>query len=701
MVRRLVVKVGWWLAMRRSKLISTLGLLLFSIFTFQLIAAPVALAVDEVPSSMTTDQWKRFQKLDPTQKLEIRDAIISKNAKDRCGDFLFYNLLGKGSACEDLVKRASVHVWPTAEHALGTKPVSMNFCTALKIEGAPDAALNQCKIGGMVAAFKIVSGPLVKIALQQLPTGRVVLGLAEGGVAVAKFIADPHSELEKMANTAKAESVSSTQKVLAEITTVSSFDAGDQGFRSMWATFAGVGLVLMGLMIFSLHHSYSRGEISDDAYQNALMYYAPGGAILAIWGPPLMHQFGSWSSGLAAGTGAFAGSQVTDFIVVIARFGALESTEWFGPLIALLFFGLLLLGSWGVLIYLAMVPFLQASAALALALLIGMFLHPRTKPYALKIGFTVLALMFLKPVLYLLLGGVFWILAHQEVLTSEANSVLSTAVSLAVTAMVLIAVLFAPAAIFRLMPVMPAGDFQFGGGPNVAGAAVATGVGAAAGAVVSRSIASKRGGAPSSSRAGGTGSWGTSGGSDSSSGSPGARGPQGSGGLGGSSGLGPSGSLPGSPVPAAHKPPASGTPQKNNTGSPRNGDLAPRQSSDSPSTHPGPTSTSRSKKPTAQDSKPSAAPQGVRPTNDSPSTSSPSGKESTQSHGEAPSSGPGSAKSKSPSTGRALGAAAGAVARASVTPLQAGAVGALFAGREAARRAREASDAMVPKNWRQ
>lgn len=687
--------------MRRVRCFRALGLLLLAIFAFQLSSAPAALAADEPPASMTSDQWKRFQKLDPAQKLEIRDALISENAKERCGDFLFYSLLGEGSACEELVKRASVHVWPTAEHALGMAPIPMSICEALKIEDAPTLAINKCKIGATVAAFKIAGGPLVKIALQQLPTGQIVLGLAEGGVAVAKFIADPHSELEKMANTAKAESVSSTQKVLAEITTVSSFDAGDQGFRSMWATFAGVGLVLMGLMIFALHHSYSRGEISDDAYQNALMYYAPGGAILAIWGPPLMHQFGSWSSGLAAGTGAFAGSQVTDFIVVIARFGALESTEWFGPLIALLFFGLLLLGSWGVLIYLAMVPFLQASAALALALLIGMFLHPRTKPYALKIGFTVLALMFLKPVLYLLLGGVFWILAHQEVLTSEANSVLSTAVSLAVTAMVLIAVLFAPAAIFRLMPVMPAGDFQFGGGPNVAGAAVATGVGAAAGAVVSRSIASKRGGAPSSSRAGGTGSWGTSGGSDSSSGSPDARGPQGSGGLGGSSGPGPSVALPGSPVPAAHKPQASGTGKKISAGTPTSSSTDPKQNSSAPSTRSAPSNTTAPGQLGDHDSKPAAAPQGVRPTNDPPSTSSPTGKEPTQSHGEAQSSGHGPAKSKSPSTGRALGAAAGAVARASVTPLQAGAVGALFAGREAARRAREASDAMVPKNWGQ
>lgn len=687
--------------MRHVKFSRILVFVFLALFACSFTSVSVAFAADETPANMTSDQWKRFQNLEPSQKLEIRDSIIQENAKQRCGDFLFYTMLNQGNDCEATAKKAFTLVWPTAEHALGAKSVPIGVCPALRKVGINIAAYTQCTANSLITALKVAGGPLVKIALQQLPTGRVVLGLAEGGVAVAKFIADPHSELEKMANTAKAESVSSTQKVLAEITTVSSFDAGDQGFRSMWATFAGVGLVLMGLMIFALHHSYSRGEISDDAYQNALMYYAPGGAILAIWGPPLMHQFGSWSSGLAAGTGAFAGSQVTDFIVVIARFGALESTEWFGPLIALLFFGLLLLGSWGVLIYLAMVPFLQASAALALALLIGMFLHPRTKPYALKIGFTVLALMFLKPVLYLLLGGVFWILAHQEVLTSEANSVLSTAVSLAVTAMVLIAVLFAPAAIFRLMPVMPAGDFQFGGGPNVAGAAVATGVGAAAGAVVSRSIASKRGGAPSSSRAGGTGSWGTSGGSDSSSGSPGARGPQGSGGLGGSSGPGPSSALPGSPVPAAHKPQASGTGKKISAGTPTSSSTGPKQNSSAPSTRSALSNTTAPGQLGDHDSKPSASPQGVRPTNDPPNISSTAGAGSTQSHGEAPSSGPGSAKSKSPSTGRALGAAAGAVARASVTPLQAGAVGALFAGREAARRAREASDAMVPKNWGQ
>lgn len=694
--------------MRHVRCFRALGLLLLALFAFQLSSAPAALAADETPASMTPDQWKRFQKLEPAQKLEIRDSIINENAKERCGDFLFYSLLGEGSACEDLVKRASVHVWPTAEHALGMVPIPMSICEALKIEDAPILAINKCKIGAMVTAFKIAGGPMMKVALLTTPHGRLVLGLAEGGVAVAKFIVNPQSELEKMANTAKTESVASTQKVLEQITTVSSFDAGDMGFRSMWATFAGVGLVLMGLMIFALHHSYSRGEISDDAYQNALMYYAPGGAILAIWGPPLMHQLGGWSAGFASGTGAFAGSQVTDFIVVIARFGALESTQWFGPLIALLFFGLLLLGSWGVLIYLAMVPFLQASAALALALLIGMFIHPRTKPYALKIGFTVLSLMFLKPVLYLLLGGIFWILAHQEVLTSEANSVLSTAVSLAVTAMVLIAVLFAPAAIFRLMPVMPAGDFQFGGGPNVAGAAVAAGTGAA----VSRSIASKRGGAASSTRGGSSGSWGAPGGSKGS-------GPDGLGGPGNSTGPSVSSPFPGSGPgaspggsPGANGPKAStgtgrngkGSPSPNASSGPTGSGQRPQPPQPSPTSSP-PASPASSGTPGSSSPTPSGSGSGHQTPRTPPAAPTATGTNGTHPPG---GSGPstkasgqstGTPEGKQPTTRQALGSAAGAVARAAAGPLQVGAVGALLAGREAARRAREASDAIVPKNW--
>jgi len=678
--------------MRHVKFFKILCLLLFAVFAVQLTVAPMALAADEVPASMTPDEWKRFQKLEPAQKLEIRDAIISENAKQRCGDFLFYSLLGEGGACEDLVRQASVHVWPTAEHALGMASIPMGICEALRREGASTLATHRCVAKNLVAAFKIAGSPLVKLALQQTPGGRRVLGLAEGGITVVKFIADPKSELESMANTAKAESVNSTQKVLEQITTVSSFDAGDAGFRSMWATFAGVGLVLMGLMIFALHHSYSRGEMSDDTYQNALMYYAPGGAILAIWGPPLMHQLGVWSSGLAAGTGAFAGSQVTDFIAVIARFGALESTDWFGPLIALLFFGLLLLGSWGVLIYLAMVPFLQASAALALALLVGMFIHPRTKPYALKIGTTVLGLIFLKPVLYLLLGGIFWILAHQEALTAGADGVLSTAVSLAVTAMVLIAVLFAPAAIFRLMPAMPAGDFQFGGGPNVAGPALAAGAGAA----VSRSISSRRGGATSSSSRGpgGGGSWGPRTGpartGDTVDG-PGVTGPPpvpppkpGPGPVprpgqlaladrGGNGTTGNAGASNAAPAPQGPQ-----GPRHQGTGGEPGDTTPPQHPKQPPSGKPAPS-------PTAPMAGPGTATAGGT-TPDGPPTGPSSQRGGT----------PGS---KIRSVGSTLGAAAGSVARASVTPLQAGAVGALHAGREGARRAREASDAMVPKKW--
>lgn len=672
--------------MQHARFIQIVVLVFSAVFALQLASAPTALAADDVPASMTPDQWKRFQKLEPAQKLEIRDAIISENAKERCGDFLFYSLLGEGAACEDLVRRASVHVWPTAEHALGVASIPMGICEALRKEHAPTRALVQCKIKGLVTAFKIAGGPMVKLALQQTPGGRRVLGLAEGGITMVKFIADPKSELESMANTAKTESVNSTQKVLEQITTVSSFDAGDAGFRSMWATFAGVGLVLMGLMIFALHHSYSRGEMSDDTYQNALMYYAPGGAILAIWGPPLMHQLGVWSSGLAAGTGAFAGSQVTDFIAVIARFGALESTDWFGPLIALLFFGLLLIGSWGVLIYLAMVPFLQASAALALALLVGMFIHPRTKPYALKIGTTVLGLMFLKPVLYLLLGGIFWILAHQEVLIEGADNILSTAVSLAVTAMVLIAVLFAPAAIFRLMPAMPAGDFQFGGGPNVAGSALAAGAGAA----VSRSISSKRGGATSSSRPGSGGSWGPRTGPASS----------------GDSGGGP---RPGGPPPVPPPQPGPGPVPRpgqlalaGGGGNGAHGNASRTNSTATPHDSQGPQPQGTGGEP--DDKTPPQHPKKAAGGKPAPSPTSPvSSPSATPASGATPGRPPGGPPDQgggAPGTKiRSVGTALGAVARASVTPLQAGAVGALHAGREGARRAREASDAMVPKSW--
>lgn len=190
--------------MRHARFFQIVILVLSTAFALQLASAPTALAADEVPASMTPDQWKRFQKLEPAQKLEIRDAIINENAKERCGDFLFYSLLGEGSACEDLVRRASVHVWPTAEHALGMVSIPMGICEALRKERAPARALVQCKIKGLVNAFKIAGGPLVKIALQQTPGGRRVLGLAEGGITVVKFIADPKSELESMANTAKA-----------------------------------------------------------------------------------------------------------------------------------------------------------------------------------------------------------------------------------------------------------------------------------------------------------------------------------------------------------------------------------------------------------------------------------------------------------------------------------------------------------------
>ncbi|MGO1231349.1 hypothetical protein [Glutamicibacter arilaitensis] len=354
----------------------------------------------------------------------------------------------------------------------------------------------------------------------QSEVGRSVLNAMDAIGNTIDFVADPKSGLEEVANSSKSESIALTSKVLEELTSTTEFDASSQEFKDRWALYAGIGVVGLAVMLLILFKHHSNGEISDDDFSNSLLYYLPVSLFLVIYGPWAMNEIQQRIAPLTSGATDWSAEMISNFITVISRFASLESSSWFGPLAAIIFFGMLFIGAIALMIYFLLIPIFQQLMGLAIAALIGMLISPKTRRYVLKIASTLATLLVLKPVVFLAMGAVFGVLASQTAFKEGADDVLVNVGNLGATAFIMLLIVLSPAAIFRWMPIIQSREANFGGiSPEISagvGAAAGGMVGGLAGAgagAVRRAISTRRGnaasGSSSRSRAGNGASGGT------------------------------------------------------------------------------------------------------------------------------------------------------------------------------------------------
>ncbi|GGJ73160.1 hypothetical protein [Glutamicibacter ardleyensis] len=682
-----------------TKLLSVLSSLAVIAFlsTFLLVAAPSPVHADEdtkkVEEALTQDQVKRFEKMPEKEKAQLLDEVLSGIAKEKCGEFEYYTKMESVFSfqkrnCEEQTRDALHHMYPTAQTLILGEGEKMDFCEALKETGASGQGISYCIKQKINAQFKDWSGQKVRGYLEQSELGRSILNVTDAIDNTIEFVADPKSNLDELANSSKSESIAMTSKVLEEISSTTEFDASSPEFKDRWALYAGLGVVGLGLMIMFLFKQHSNGEMSDDDFSKSLLYYLPAALFMVIYGPWVMNELQQRVAPLTDGTSDWAAESISNFITVISRFGSLESTSWFGPLAAILFFGLLFVGALALLVYFLLIPIFQQLMGLAIALLIGMLLSPKTRRYVMKIATTLVTMSLLKTFAFLVLGAVFAVLATQPAFKDGVDDVLVNVGNLGATAAIMLMIVLSPAAIFRWMPVLESREAKFGGiSPEISagvGGAVGGAIGSGAGSV-RRAISTRRGSATS-------------------------RSAQSSGGQGGSSGEGssprPSGPSPDGGSTTAVQSPDTGSPQKTNGAHER----ASQNQAGAPTGAPAAANTSQQ----GQNPAPPASPdqngqQGGSPPPARTGGTDPARQGPTEQNSSAPaSSGPNAPSSssrqgrKNPPSGRAKKIASVA-ATAAFSPLTAGAVGLLagtkYAATNAAAQARMAANDADPDSW--
>ena len=470
-----------------SRTVRLVAIFLALFLSFGVIAAGPAQAADDVSKSekLNADQLKRLAGLPADQRDKIRDRLNQELGKSACADMLFFGAMG-GSNCENVAAKAFGTFLTTPEEVLDydTKQ-TVPFCAALPGAGAPDTATAWCAGGAAFQKFLPIAGVVMRTAISAMPGGQVVLGTVD---AVA-FIANAKDGFEKFANTVKAEGVKSTNEVLNNLLKVSVFEV-DDGFRATWAVFAGIGILIMGLVYFKLWKDVSNEEIDMDSARTSLLWYGPLSMILVLFGPPIGYVINGWMSDMTEGISFWTSSRVTDFGVAISRFASYESSGAFGPLAAVLLYGLLFIAAWAMLGLLALQPLALYLLGLGVAMMVGFLIHPKYRERVGKVGALWLGISLSKPLLLLLMGAVFSYIASRPAFVGEGvedGMVNATSVFLAAAAMCVLA--FALPMLYKFVPILPSSSTSLGEGrQSIAGPAMVAGAGAA----ISSAIRQKR-----------------------------------------------------------------------------------------------------------------------------------------------------------------------------------------------------------------
>ncbi|MEW1857445.1 hypothetical protein AB0268_12720 [Pseudarthrobacter oxydans] len=448
------------------------------------VGAGSAQAADETNTAegLNADQMKRLAGLPPAERDGIRDRLNQEMAKSVCQPSLFSGTM-MGQDCAGMSARAFNSFLTTPEQSLDYKPETSKalFCSALANEGARQATTALCVAEAAWRKFAPLAGPALRTALAVQPGGQFVLG----AVDTVAFVANAKDGFEKFANSVKDEGVKATNEVLNNLMKVSAFEV-DDAFRDIWAIFAGVGIVIMGLMYFKLFKDVSNEEIDLDTARQSLFWYGPLSMVLVLFGPAIGYVINGWLTQVIESFTPWTSNQIGDFAVAISRFAAYEASGAFGPLAAVLLFGLLFIGAWALLGLFALQPFALYLLGLGLALMIGYMIHPQYREKVSKTGTLWIGIALSRPLILLLMGAMFTFITTRPAFKDEGiDDALVNASSVFQAAAAMLVLAFAPALLFKFVPLLPSSATSYGAGrPSIAGAAMVAGAGAAVGSMI-------------------------------------------------------------------------------------------------------------------------------------------------------------------------------------------------------------------------
>lgn len=311
--------------------------------------------------------------------------------------------------------------------------------------------------------------------------------IGSGGVAAVDFVANPQDSVAKLANSLKTDSTAALAQVINQVTAGTDFDPNDDWFRTQWAIFSGIGVLVLALMVLLVMRAYGDEKITSEEATHALVGFGPAGLILILFGPALGHFFNGKVSELSAGITTFTSGSSLGFAKA-TDFNGVASGGTFGPVAGLLIWGLLFLGAWAVLLLFVVQNVALMMIGIGMAIALGFMVHPLWRKRAAKAGTTYLGILLAKPALLLILGFVMALITAFSPVKGGTDDTLTNAIKIFTVAIILLTVGFAPATLFRYMPILPTGGETVARHSSGTGRALVAG---AAGGMMSTRMLSK------------------------------------------------------------------------------------------------------------------------------------------------------------------------------------------------------------------
>ncbi|WP_415854291.1 hypothetical protein [Sinomonas sp. G460-2] len=444
---------------------------------FGVVSAQAAYAAgdQQQSGSLNADQMKRLAGLPEGQRNQVRDSVVQKLSQDVCNGINAVTAALPLSCVADTARAFGTFL-ATPEQAIAYNPAQdgAKLCAGYAALGNMVAA-GACQANNVIAKMAPLAGDVLKGVIAVSPGGQFILG----SIDVISFISDPKDGFERFANTVKDGAVKATSEVIQNLTKTSAFSV-DDGFRDTWAAFAAIGLVILALMYFKLWKDVAKdGDIDLEEVRRALVWYGPLSVVLVLFGPAIGHVLNGWLSGFTDAFSDWSAARIASFMEVVSRFASYQSNGVFGPLAAVILFGLLFFGAWGLIGALFLQPFALYMIGVGLALAIGFLVHPEYRGRVAKIFSLWLGIGLSKPLLILLVGAVFGFVAGQPAFKDGVDDALVNASSVFIAGAAMLMFAFAPMGLFKWVPLLPSASTSVGAGRgSVAGAAVVAGAGA-------------------------------------------------------------------------------------------------------------------------------------------------------------------------------------------------------------------------------
>lgn len=446
-------------------------------------AASPAMAEEAKGTKLYTDA--KLDKLKPEQKKKALEAAQKAGAHAVCAKVPGVSSVSWAeNKCTDALRGSFVAGTYVTGAALCTPLYAIPGIGAVISAGDVASTLSGRGFSCPSAMAKWIQGDGGE-AFKKTLVGEIAKGTVDVTKKVAKaakFIANPASAIDDFANSSKEWATGLTQTILTHMTDYTGASLSSQEFLTSYAVSAGVGLVILAVMLLLSCWYASRGTIDPDELIESVFIRGPWAVLFIVFGPAigagLQTALRVMTDGIAQLTGKSAGDFLGGAFADIMA--ATVSGVPGGSLGGAFLFVCMGIGALGVAVSFVLQDYGLFMTSCVFAIAGGMRINPKWRPKSRKLDAGVGALLLMKPAFMLLLMLSFSFLdmtvhGNGQVKDSGWNLFLQ----LITVATVFLMLAFAPFGIMRKMPLLPGGNEGDEGGSSGATLAAAGTVGMA------------------------------------------------------------------------------------------------------------------------------------------------------------------------------------------------------------------------------